>query len=182
MWKKRQTPSQPHKRTTTTYFLTLTFYSFADFFFLTAFPWELTIGISLPYPSFRLAVSHPSPSFFSVLIVISALFALLWWFVQGRASTQSAFCMQKDFINIFVAFITSEILTAIFLKYCIIPITVVIYCVLSLSNQMLVHIFLYVKHFWLLKYCLELQYLKLSISICVARLTDYSMSLALTAN
>lgn len=65
VWKKRQTQSQPHKRTTTTFFLTLTFYSFADFFFLTAFPWDLTIGISLPCPSFRLAVSHPPFLFFS---------------------------------------------------------------------------------------------------------------------
>ncbi len=100
--KKRQTPSQPNKRTTTTHFLTLTLYSFADFFFLTAFPWDLTIGISLSCPSFYLAVSH-SLFLFSVLIVIWTLFAFLWcFFSQTSHQLSQRFACKKIPLALFV--------------------------------------------------------------------------------
>lgn len=61
--------------------------SFADFFFLTAFPRDLIIGISLPCPSFRLT----SPSSF-----FSTNFSTLWFSVQFHSKhiIHSVCCMQ----------------------------------------------------------------------------------------
>lgn len=70
--------------------LTFTFYSFADFFFLTAFPWDLTIGISLRCPSFRLTCLSSPRFLFPAQIVISALFDFCY--VQSRSSTPPVAC------------------------------------------------------------------------------------------
>lgn len=111
--KKRQTASQPHKHISTTYFLTLTVYSFADFLFLTAFPWELTIGISLPCPS-----CLPARASSLHCLSYSFLLSLLFCDVLYKANiTQSLCCMQNDHINAFVLLKTREIFTKMFI-YC----------------------------------------------------------------
>lgn len=72
--------------------LTFTLYSFANFFFLTAFPWDMTIGISLRCPSFRLTCLSSPRFLFPVQMVISALFDFLCCFVQSRSSTPPVAC------------------------------------------------------------------------------------------
>lgn len=100
---KTNTIPQPHKRTTTTYFLTLTFYSFADFFFLTAFPWDLTIGILLPCPSsfIWLSLIPPLPFPFSVSSQLSLLFCGVMYKADHQSSRPFACKFEEYFTTVF---------------------------------------------------------------------------------